>query len=264
MSLRAARRGLVLILSLLIGLLRYTFLWLVAKFQGKSVTPSQRAQWMQFCGRIVLNAMGIRFRIEGPVPQGVTLIAANHLSYLDIVIASAALPCAFVAKHEIAHWPFFGALARIGGTIFLDRASRFSAWQTADNMAERMSSGVPVLFFPEGTSTDGSDVTRFHSTLFEPAIELAIDVTPAAIFYEPHKAGGLNSMQERDVCWFGDDLFFPHLLRVLDVDDFTAIVRFGTPERFADRQTAAWRSHDAVESLRSRKTAVNFNVAKGA
>jgi 1-acyl-sn-glycerol-3-phosphate acyltransferase len=220
-------------------------MWLFGKLCTMPITPRQRAQWMHFCGRIVLAAMGVRYRVEGIPPAGPTLIVANHLSYLDIAICSAALPCAFVAKHEIAGWPGFGALAAIGGAIFVNRESRTSAWETAGAMAERLSAGVPVMFFPEGTSTDGSEVLRFHSTLFEPAVEGGLQVTPAAVVYEAH-----GDATERDLCWFGDDAFLPHLLRVLEVKGFSAVVRFGAPETYPDRKAAAWRSHDAVTGLR--------------
>jgi lyso-ornithine lipid O-acyltransferase len=243
---KAAWRGLKLAVSLFICFLRFGLVWLNACLHGRPVTTMQRAEWMRFCGRTVLSAMDIESRVEGTAPTGGILIVANHLSYLDIVIASAAVPSAFVAKSEIADWPGFGTLARLGGTIFVNRISRVSAWQVADRMAERLAEGVPVLFFPEGTSTDGSDVTRFHSTLFAAAVEGGLPVTPAAIFYEP-PAG----LAERDLCWFGDDLFFPHLLRVLGITGFTAVVRFGSPEVYPDRNSAAWRSHDAVVRLRS-------------
>ena len=215
-------------------------------FQRKPVSPLERAEWMHRSGKVVLAAMGIRYRVEGKAPVGTTLIVSNHLSYLDIVIASAATPCSFVAKQEIREWPVFGTLAQLGGTIFLDRESRASAWEAADRMTERLEAGVSMLFFPEGTSTDGGEVIRFHSTLFESAIETGLAVTPTAIFYEPRSPGVL----ERDVCWFGDESFLPHLLQVLGLNDFTAVVRFGTPELYPDRRTAAWRSHDAVEAMR--------------
>jgi 1-acyl-sn-glycerol-3-phosphate acyltransferase len=243
---KAAWRGFNLAFALLFCSLRFGFVWLNARAHGRHVTSMKRAEWMQFCGRTVLSAMGVASRVEGVVPAGPTLIVANHLSYLDIVIASAAMPSAFVAKSEIADWPCFGPLARLGGTIFVNRISRKSAWDVASRMGERLAEEVPVLFFPEGTSTDGSEVTRFHSTLFAAAVEGGLPVTPAAIFYEP-PAG----FAERDLCWFGDDLFFPHLLRVLGISGFTAVVRFGTQEVYPDRNAAAWRSHDAVAALRN-------------
>jgi 1-acyl-sn-glycerol-3-phosphate acyltransferase len=238
----------VLLFSLSFCAFRFAWMWLVARIAGGAITPAQRAEWMHFCGRMVLPAMGIGYRVEGGVPSGTTLIVANHLSYLDIVICSAAVPCAFVAKDEIAHWPAFGVLARLGGTLFLNRESRCSAWDTATAMASRLAHQVPVLFFPEGTSTDGSEVQRFNSALFEAAVESGITVTPAAVFYEPK---GL-AVKERDVCWYGDALFLPHLKQVLSLEEFTAVVRFGEPEVYPDRKAAAWRSHDAVTQLRRR------------
>jgi 1-acyl-sn-glycerol-3-phosphate acyltransferase len=201
---------------------------------------------MHLAGTVVLAALDIRYRVEGQPPAGSTLIVANHLSYLDIVIASAALPCAFVAKKEIGSWPAFGPLSKIGGAIFVDRGNRASSWETADEMAARLAEPVPVVLFPEGTSTDGSEVIRFHSTLFAPAVEGGLLVVPAAVFYEISGAA-----TERDLCWFGDDSFLPHLLRVLEITGFTAVIRFGAAEVFPDRQTAAWRSHDAIAGMRA-------------
>jgi len=243
---RAARRGIVLVLSLSFCAVRFFFTWLSARIRGRQVTQQQRAEWMHFCGLIVLKAIGIQYRVEGEIPAGAVLIAANHLSYLDIVIFSAAVPSLFVAKDEIARWPAFGTLSRLGGTIYVDRESRLSAWDAAETMALRLAENVPVLFFPEGTSTDGSEVLRFHSTLFEAAVESSLPVVPAAVFYEPFGEG----VEERDLCWFGDELFLPHLKRVLGLEGFMAVVRFGEPEVFPDRRAAAWRSHGAVARLR--------------
>jgi 1-acyl-sn-glycerol-3-phosphate acyltransferase len=248
-SVLAAWRGFLLMVSLLFCALRFAATSLRCFLSGSRVAPAERAEWMHFCGRIVMAALGIRYRVEGALPAGSVLIAANHLSYLDIMILSAALPAVFVAKQEIGSWALFGPLSKMGGAIFVDRASRASAWEAAEAMAQRLASHVPVVLFPEGTSTDGSEVLRFHSTLFAPAVEARVPVVPAAVFYEMKGAG-----VERDLCWFGDDAFLPHLLRVLHVEGFTAVVRFGAPEIYPDRQTAAWRSHDAVAAMRNLKS----------
>ena len=248
MSGKAAWRGILLIVALHFCALRFLGTQLAAILRRRKLTSRQRAEWMHFSGRMVLAALGISYRVEGELPAGSMLIVANHLSYLDIVIASAALPCAFVAKQEIATWPFFGPLSKMGGAIFVDRSSRAAAWETADEMALRLAEGVPVVLFPEGTSTDGSEVIRFHSTLFAPAIEGRLPVVPTALFYEKSGKG-----TERDLCWFGDEMFLPHLLRVLEVDNFVAVVRFGRAELFPDRGSAAWRSHDAVSTMRGNR-----------
>lgn len=246
MTRRAAWRGLVLGISILLCFLRYFLVWIAALLRGRPVSNRERARQMSFCGRLALRAMGIGFRVEGRIPAGATLIVANHLSYLDIVIGGAALPCCFVAKREIASWPVFGPLGKMGGTIFVDRDSSIRAWETVAEVAARLDENIPVLFFPEGTSTDGRELLRFHSALFGPAIDARLQIVPAAISYETQ-----GRLTERDLCWFGDELFLPHLLRVLDADAFTAVIRFGQPEIHPDRRTAAWRTHDAIEAMRT-------------
>ncbi len=246
-TIRTLIRAVILALGISRCFLAFTRMWLPAVLRGRRLTVDQRAQWLQFCGRLALDSMGVQSRIEGRVPSGITLIVANHLSYLDILICASAIPCAFVAKREIATWPIFGKLARLGATLFVNRESRHRSQDTVEEMARRLASGVPVLFFPEGTSTDGSEVIRFHPALFDPAIEAQIPVTPVAIFYET-----TPPLTERDLCWFGDETFFPHMLRVLGVPTFTAVVQFGHPEIYPDRRTAAWRTHDAIEQMRHR------------
>jgi len=212
---------------------------------GGRFTPERRALWLNSACRHVLASMSIEVDYEGPLPER-GLVVANHLSYLDIAILAAVMPCCFVAKKEINRWPYFGKAARAGGTIFLDRASMTSANRAAEQIAERLGECVPVLLFPEGTSTDGSQVLRFHGRLIQPAIEAGAMVTAAAIRYVP--SGG---EQERELCWFGDEGFLPHLWKVLGVRGFRAHVRFGEPRMYADRRTAATAAREEVMAMRA-------------
>jgi len=194
---------------------------------------------------MVLASLGVHCRIEGEPPEH-GLVVANHLSYLDILILSATMPCFFVAKAEIRGWPFFGMAARVGGTLFIDRSSLASAEKVASLIAKRLELPVPVLFFPEGTSTDGSTVRRFHSRLFEPAVLAQAPVTAAAVRYVLPPGA-----EERDLCWFGDDAFLPHLWKVLGTKGFSAEVRFSKPQVYAHRRTAAARTHAEITAMRN-------------
>jgi len=175
------------------------------------------------------------------------LVVANHLSYLDIVVLSAVMPCFFVAKIEIGGWPFFGRAARSGGTIFVDRGSLASARSVAEQMKERLKLPIPipVLLFPEGTSTDGSEVIRFHSRLIDPATTLRVPITTAAIRYTIH-----DGTPERELCWYGDETFVNHLWKVLGVGGFEAEVQFGQPRIYSDRRVAADATHDEIAAMR--------------
>ncbi len=215
---------------------------------GEAFTPIRRALWLQSCCRSVLASLGIRFHVQG-APPVVGLLVSNHLSYLDILIYGAALPCVFVSKAEVARWPFFGFTASQSGTIFIDRTSRASTQAVAQEIARRiagpLSSSIPILVFPEGTSTDGSEVHRFHSGLFEPAAASGAPVTAAAVRYVLE--GGVP---ERELCWYGDEGFLPHLWKALAVPGFMAEVRFSQPRIYADRRVAARETHAEVAAMR--------------
>lgn len=239
MRLRAFRRAVALAFSLAGCILSW---WLV-RLSGR-VTLVQRAQWLHRACARVLRAFGIKVEVQGAPPRS-GLVVANHLSYLDIMIFGAVMPCFFVAKAEVAAWPYFGKAARTGASIFIDRRSRASTIEVADRIAERLNLPMPVLLFPEGTSTDGSKVLRFHSSLFEPAVRISSPITAAAVRYVFH-----DGSRERDLCWYDEALFLPHLWKTLGVSGFSAKVRFGEPQMYLDRRSAADATHDEVATMR--------------
>jgi 1-acyl-sn-glycerol-3-phosphate acyltransferase len=181
-----------------------------------------------------------------PPSQG--LVVANHLSYLDSVIISSAMPCVYVAKVEISRWPFFGKFARRSGTIFIDRSSRASTEEVAQEILSRLSLPLPVLLFPEGTSTDGSSVLRFHSSLFHPVTEARAQITAASIRYIFH-----DGTAERDLCWFDDSLLLPHIWKALGTSGFTAELIFGEPRVYTHRRTAADATHADIVAMRAHR-----------
>jgi lyso-ornithine lipid O-acyltransferase len=239
-SLRAIRRAVALGFLLLFCMLRSLLSRLVAPD-----TPERRAQWNHSCARMVTNLLGVHLKITGKPPER-GLLVSNHLSYLEVLIYGAALPCYLVSKAEISRWPFFGSLARAGGTLFVDRGSLASAQAVSAQIAERLKGTVPVLFFPEGTSTDGSQLLRFHSRLFTPAVDASVPVTAAAIRYVPD-----DGSPERELCWYGDEEFLTHLWKILGGPDFSAEINFGEPHIYTDRRKAADATYAEIEAMRS-------------
>ncbi|HEX3985177.1 MAG TPA: lysophospholipid acyltransferase family protein [Acidobacteriaceae bacterium] len=190
--------------------------------------------------------MGIHLQSRGARPTK-GIICSNHLSYLDILAYAAIAPCIFVSRGDVQRWPVFGWCARWSGTIFIDRQSRASTEQVARWMGEALAAGVAILLFPEGTSTDGRSVLRFHPSLLQPAIDHAIEITAAAIAWRV--LGG----EEKDVCWYGDASFAPHLLRTMGRAGVECEVEFH-PGRdvYRERKAAALDQHDKVEAMRVR------------
>jgi lyso-ornithine lipid O-acyltransferase len=240
MNLRRLHRALSLAWALLLCFARLA----LNRLRGP-LTPMQRVLWLQSACRGVLRAVGVNTCVIGTPPVH-GLVVSNHLSYFDIAVYSAVMPCFFVSKAEVRNWPYFGLAARAGGTIFLDRSSRASAGVAAAEICNRLKLPIPVLLFPEGTSSDGSSVLRFHSSLFHPAIEMRAPVTAAAIQYICD-AG----LPESDLCWFGDAEFLPHLWKILAAPPFTAAITFSEPAIYPDRRTAASDAHQRVLTLRA-------------
>ena len=240
MNLRATRRAVTLGFALLVSLLRLG----LARLRGP-MTVESRARWLQSTARLVMSSLGIRATITGE-PPATGLLVSNHLSYLDVAIYVSIFPCTMVAKAELSRWPVFGLMARSSGTMFVDRSSRASAVAVTEQVAERLKGPLPVLFFPEGTSTDGSKVLRFHSRLFTPAAEAGVPVTAAAVRYVIE-----DGTPERELCWFGDVLLLPHLWKALGTAGFCAEVYFGEPHVYRDRRTAADQTHAEITAWRN-------------
>ena len=239
MRLRATLRAVMLGLALLYCF----FLSLWMRLTGPD-TLERRGLWLHRSALLVMKWLGVRLQVTGRPPQG-GLLVANHLSYLDIMIFGAALPCHLVSKIQIGRWPFFGTLARACGTIFVDRQSRASAESVTVQIAERLKGPVAVLFFPEGTSTDGTQLLRFHSRFYTPAVDESIPVTAAAIRYVPE-----DGSPEREFCWFGDADFLPHLWKTLGGPNFSAELSFGEPHVYASRRSAADATWSEIAAMR--------------
>src|SRR5215467_8487969 len=119
-----------------------------------------------FYHRFVCRLLGIRVRRIGmPISARPLLIVANHSSWLDISVITAQAPVVFVAKSEIARWPFFGLLAKLQRTVFVERDRRQKTGEVNAEITQRLAEGDPVLLFGEGTAGDGNRVLPFRTAL---------------------------------------------------------------------------------------------------
>ncbi|HEY4899188.1 MAG TPA: lysophospholipid acyltransferase family protein [Terriglobales bacterium] len=161
--------------------------------------------------------------MQGNIP-GHGLIVSNHLSYLDILAFSAALPCVFVSKAEVTNLPIIGRFAEQAGTIFVQREKHGDGSRANLGIAECLQNGVRVVVFPEGTTTNGAQLLRFHSTMLQPALGAGEIITPCAIRYELE-----DGVAENEVCWWGNAPLGPHLLNLLGKRRIKARITFGGP-----------------------------------
>ncbi|MFK7876521.1 MAG: lysophospholipid acyltransferase family protein [Paracoccaceae bacterium] len=210
--LRVIRRAIPMIVLILAGLLVMLLLRLVERPAFGEKRPWTPHITVAVC-RALLWVMGIRYQRQGQVTSHPGALVANHSSWLDIFTLNAAAPLYFVSKAEVAGWPGIGWLARATGTMFIERDPRQAKAQT-NALQSRLSVGHKLLFFPEGTSTDGLSVIPFKSTLFASffadKVRDHIWVQPVSVRYCP--PAGTTS---RHYGWWGDMDLAPHLLRTL-------------------------------------------------
>ncbi len=198
--------------------------------------------------RLNLWLMGIRCRITGRPMRAMGAIVANHASWLDIFTLNACQRIYFVSKAEVAGWAGIGWLARATGTVFIARERREAKAQAA-LFAERLRAGHRLLFFPEGTSTDGRRVLAFKPTLFQAFFEDGLRdemrIQPVSVVYRAPEG-----CDARHFGWWGDMAFGPHLAKLLATRGRgQAEVIFHPALRvadFADRKALARACEDAV------------------
>ena len=153
-------------------------------------------------------------------------MVSNHLSYLDILLFSAARPFVMVAKSELKRWPLLGRLTAQAGTVYVDREGGPSTYDSVNcAMAEAYRSGLPVLFFPEGTTTNGIEVLPFRRGLFHSVLINRVELRTAVVRYEIGDGNGAACVAD-DVCWWGDALFGSHIFRCLGLRKVRASIEF--------------------------------------
>jgi len=134
-------------------------------------------------GKRLAWLFGIRVEVSGIPAEGAVLIAANHISWLDIPVLHSACAMGFVAKAEIQRWPLFSYIARTGSTIFHQRGNHDSAADVSSLMAQRLRQGRAVAVFPEGGIKPGSSIRIFHARMFRAAVNAGCPVQPVMIRY---------------------------------------------------------------------------------
>ena len=158
---------------------------LIAGLVFPRVTDAQRQAHIRRWSRELLAILSVRLHVERAsesLPQRAMLVA-NHVSWVDIFVIDAVMPTRFVAKSEVARWPLVGWLSTRAGTLYLSRARRRDTARINRDVRTALERGELVGVFPEGTTTDGSRLLKFHSSLLEPAVSQQAAIVPVALSY---------------------------------------------------------------------------------
>lgn len=246
---RAVLRALAIIATITLGLALLLPLRLIEGRVHGLARPWTPRITRAVC-RVCLLWMGLTFERRGAPMQGQGAIVANHSSWLDIFVLNASDEVFFVSKSEVAGWPGIGFLARCTGTLFIAR-DRKEAKLHLQLFEDRLLGGQRLLFFPEGTSTDGLRVLPFKSTLFQaffdPDLRNTALIQPVSVTY--HAPVGQDA---RTYGWWGDMEFGTHLISTLALArQGRVVVVYHDPiavADVADRKTLAAQAEAAVRS----------------
>ena len=252
-------------ITLPLMLVQYVLVWL--KLPQARTLP-------RFYHKLVCRVIGVRVHVRGRVDSDKpALLVANHISWLDMPVLSTVAPVCFVAREDVRKWPFFGQLAELQRSVFIDRNRRSLAKHQAGEIARRLAKGDNIVLFAEGTSSDGNRVLPFRSSLFsaasfEPAAAndnggpVAVVQTVAIAYTHLH---GLPILRhERPlVAWYGEMDMLNHVWNVLKSGPLDVTISIGEPIPLASlpgrKELAAFSEarvrRDFVEQLTSRHRA---------
>lgn len=236
--LRAVAHG---IQGLLIILLRFPRL-----------NEEQRAMQVMLWSRGLLACFDIRLEVREAVPgaaalPGPLLLAANHISWLDITALHAARFCRFISKADVLRWPLIGRLASGAGTLFIKRESRRDAQRVVHHMAERLKAGDVLAVFPEGTTSEGDDLLPFHANLLQAAVSSDAPVQPVALEFLDY--AGRRSYAP---IYVGEETLLASVWRTARANGITVRLVFGEPQPATNRERRAWAVDLREEVIRLR------------
>ena len=169
---------------------------------------------------MVCRIFGLDRRVRGSLTSGPQLVAANHISWIDIPLLHSVAAMGFVAKAEIEDWPVIGWLGHLGDTVYHRRGSHDSASGVVAAMTERLVAGGRVAVFPEGGILQGEGVKRFHGRMFGAAINAVVPVQPVMLRYSR------GSVRYDDITFRPGEHFLGNFLRLMMQPTCVAEIEF--------------------------------------
>jgi 1-acyl-sn-glycerol-3-phosphate acyltransferase len=202
----------------------------------------------------LVKIFGIKVNIKGKQSKKNVLFVSNHTSYLDIFVLGSNVDGLFVAKSEIDSWPFINKICALGRTIFVNRNDIIKVKGQMNQITNTLKSGYSVILFPEGTSSDGSKVLPFKSSLLgviEDNVSEEFYLQPISISYSKLDGIPLEIKFRPFFAWFGNMDLVSHAWKFLGLGFSEVNVNFQEPKKFSyfkDRKHAAKYCHDKISS----------------
>lgn len=182
----------------------------------KDPNNPKNTRYVQYFCRQLSKVFNVNVQVHGEIPRQPALWVGNHVSWLDVAVLGSGARVFFLAKAEIEQWPLIGKIAKGGGTLFIKRGSGDSIKIKAQ-ITDFLQQNIPVLFFPEATTSDGHAIKKVHGRLLGAAIDAAKPVQVCLICYV-NQQGELDSIAP----FVGELSFAEHVKKVLEMPQVTA------------------------------------------
>jgi 1-acyl-sn-glycerol-3-phosphate acyltransferase len=200
---------------------------LVFLIAGQSTLARARALCAMLWAKTMCGILGIRINKGGElVGERDSFTVCNHISYLDIFVLGSIRPSVFLAKHAVRNWPIAGWMANLAGTVFINRESKKNAVDAMGVMEDRIDSGVNVVMFPGGTTSDGKRINPFKSSLFNLPAGRNFTVSPLSIRYTGINGKYVTPDMLDKIAWYGEMRLVPHFWDLLGLRSIEAALHF--------------------------------------
>jgi 1-acyl-sn-glycerol-3-phosphate acyltransferase len=171
--------------------------------------------------RVALILFDVRVHVKHPERLHETgvlrLFVSNHLSYIDVLVISSLVPSVFITSVELKNTALLGTLARLSGSIFVERRRPSGLKREIGDIAFALGQGLPVVLFPEGTTSNGDHVQPFKNSLFDAAVLTRADIIPVCLCYNRVDNEHLTPENRDRVFYYGGATFLKHLHRFLSL-----------------------------------------------
>ncbi len=220
-------------LSRVVPYLIFTILLMPIQALALATRSSLAVDLPLFYHRWSTRLLGLRVIVRGEPSQAKpTLFVANHTSYLDIEVLASVLKVSFIAKAEMTNWPFFGWLAKLQRSVFVDRKRTHVGSHTSE-VGKRLAAGDNLVLFAEGTSSDGNRLLPFKSALFSVAEQASADrpltIQPVSVVATALDGMPLGRALRPIYAWYGDMPLLSHAWQAATLGRLTVVVEFHPP-----------------------------------
>ena len=198
----------------------------------------------------LLRCLGVRVTIHGQVRKDEAyLVVSNHLGYVDILVHASIFGLRFCHKAEIKSWPVLGSYTALTHPIWIDRKNRFQVKQNLEEFKATLEHKVPLIIYPEGTSSDGTGILPFKNSPFEPAVSGSIQIQPIVTIYRVPEG-------EASPCWFTDISFPAHLWQFFGISRIQCDVYILDPIQAngKDRKALAQETYEIISQVHKKYT----------